>query len=107
MEFVNCEKIHSRRPWSYTYMYMDLGDEKYLADPLFSNHNLHVTFVKEFAHPDTPYFAIICRFPKKELDAFLECMDQLKHNMLVLGHTDYENICNHVFGALLKNKEQK
>ena len=39
------------------------------------------------------YVGIMCRVWKRQLDDFLDCMNDMQRNMLICGYTDYEEFC--------------
>ena len=79
-----------RKP-SIRYAYFFYFDvTPYLADQIFIRHEIGVRFGKEFAKEDSPYRGILCRIRKKDVQVFESCMKELKRNMMICGHPDYE-----------------
>lgn len=87
------------KPW-VTVVYVD--GPQFLSANIFDKHDIRPFRMKFFERDDTPYMAILCNIPKKRLDDFLECMEELQRNMLICGYVDYEDFCRIVqaeFGA--------
>lgn len=46
------------------------------------------------------YCLICCELNKREEQAFLEAMDELRRNLLIKGYRDYEECCDVVFNSI-------
>ncbi len=92
MEINNCIQIS--KPFKFgrkTFAYID--KIPYRADRIFLNHNLKVKFEQEFANPKSDYLFVTISIRPKDEKIFLDCMDELKNKMLILGDSDYEEEC--------------
>lgn len=87
---------------SVPYMYIDHRD--YLADALFEQSQIHMRFKEEFAHKNSSYCIIFCRVRKKDIAKFETVLGQLTNKMLLLGYTDYPEICNEIMTFLEKER---
>ena len=86
------EKLYlkiNRLSWRYAY-YFFFDTTPYLADQIFIRHETRVWFVQEFAKDGSPYRGIFCHVRKKDEPVFEACMEELKKNMMICGHPDYE-----------------
>ena len=95
----------------YTY-YLFFDTTPYLADQIFIRHEIRVRFGKEFAKEGSPYRGILCSVRKKDAPVFESCMEELKRNMLICGHPDYEqdirellNGFDHLKGTVSNNED--
>ena len=91
MEYQNYVRLRSGVPWRRTYFIVDTED--YLADQLFIEKKIPVYFGREFVKKDSPYVVIEVKLRRKQEAAFLEAMEKLKRKMLLMGHTDYPELC--------------
>lgn len=91
MEYQNYFRLRSWVPWRRTYFIVDTED--YLADQLFIEQKIPVYFGREFIKKDSPYVIIEVKLQRKQEAAFLEAMAKLKRKMLLMGHTDYPELC--------------
>lgn len=73
------------------YAYIDVAD--YYADEYLKQRKIFVVFGKEATHPDHGYRVIFCKVPKWQEHKFEMAMEELKHRMLICGHTDYLEFC--------------
>lgn len=76
------------------YAYIDISE--YYADEYIRNRHIGVIFGKEMTHPDHNYRIIFCKVPKWQEHKFEMAMEELKHKMLICGHTDYLEFCRDV-----------
>ena len=79
-----------RKPSARYAYYFFFDTTPYLADQIFIRHKIRGWFEKEFAKEDSPYCGIFCRVRKNDAPVFESCMEELKRNMLICGHPDYE-----------------
>lgn len=80
------------------YAYID--HSSYLADKLFAERKIRMKYKKEYKRDGSQYRIIMCRVLKKDTGKFEEALEKLKNKMLLLGHTDYEDVCQEV-GCLI------
>lgn len=97
-------QLESRSPFFHHYVFVDTKD--YLADQLFIQEKVRVWFGHEFVCPDSEYRAIFCKVRKRDEAAFLTALQKLPSKMLLLGHTDYLDFCNH-FQELLDSSQKE
>ena len=77
------------------YVFVDTKD--YLADQIFIRNKVKVDFGEEASCEDYPkYVVIFCKIKKKDNNKFLKSLEELERKMLILGHTDYGNICQKI-----------
>ncbi len=76
------------------YAYLD--KYPYHADKIFIEHKLNsIKFINEMVDTkDEDYRIIFCKINRKDEKKFLECIDILHNNMLIMGYNYYEVICN-------------
>lgn len=91
MEYQNYFRLRSWVPWRRTYFIVDT--EGYLTDQLFIEKKIPVYFGREFIKKDSPYVVIEVKLQRKQESAFLEAMEKLKRKMLLMGYTDYPELC--------------
>ena len=80
--------------WYRHFCYIDR--KEYYADDLFIKHKLRVWFYKEMHRQDTGYVIIFCKIRKCDETLFLKAMEELNNKMILLGHTDYSDFCEHI-----------
>lgn len=73
------------------YAFVDTKD--YLADQLFIQKKVQVSFGCELVCPDSDYCVIFCKLRKRDEANFLTALQKLPSKMLLLGHTDYLDFC--------------
>lgn len=76
----------------YNY-YLFYDTKEYHADNLFVHSDIHIYFLNEWTYPSTKYVLVLCKVKKKYTKTFIECMEQLKNKMLLLGYYDYIECC--------------
>jgi len=74
-----------------TYAYID--HKSYFADQLFIQRKIRVYFKEEMIREDSPYCIVFCKVSKRDVDKFEEALGKLKDKMLLLGYTDYSEVC--------------
>lgn len=80
--------------FSLRYRYFCYVDVKqYLADELFKKNRIRVWFTKEYGKEDKDYIAIMCKVYKRDAKKFEALMPELEKKMLLMGYTDYAEIC--------------
>lgn len=80
--------------WYRHFCYIDR--KEYYADDLFIKHKLRVWFYKEMHRQDTGYVIIFCKVRKCDENLFFKAMEELINKMILLGHTDYSDFCEHI-----------
>ncbi len=94
----NYIKLEDKSLLYYHYVYVDAVS--YLADELFIQEKVRVHFGKEAKKEGYPYHVIFCKVRKKNEEKFLSAMEQLNKKMLLLGHSDYMDICEFFFSEV-------
>lgn len=85
------------RPFKRVYLYADTLDRKSLR--LIDRKGIR-GFRARSAYLYEKYCLICCEMNKGEEQAFLETLDELHRNLLVMGYRDYEAFCGEVFTQL-------
>lgn len=80
--------------FSVPYAYVD--HSSYLADQLFMQNKVTVKFKGEMGREDSPYCIIFCKVLKRDAERFEEALERLKDKMLLLGHGDYQDVCDEI-----------
>ena len=100
---MNYLKVLSQSFFSKKYIYIDKLD--YLADKIFTKHNIRVKFDGTYADTKgTDYCVVFCKVPKKHESQFINCMIELQRNMLLTGHTDYVDFCTKLWEDFKKKE---
>ena len=76
------------------------------AEKAFFRCKVPVKVIETWCRNDQPYHFAVCDVLKKYVDRFKEAMEIHKDNMLILGHTDYQEACLNLFGELLTEMEK-
>ena len=87
----NYLKLNLYSPFTYSYIFVDC--DKYLADRLFINHKVSVKFGREYYKEDSVYRIIFCKIKKRDEERFLLALSEMYNKMLLLGYTDYTDFC--------------
>ena len=74
-----------------TYAYID--HKSYLADQLFIQRKIRVHFKEEMMREDSLYCIVFCKVSKRDAAKFEEALGKLNDKMLLLGYTDYPEVC--------------
>lgn len=77
------------------YFFADTGE--HLADQLFVNEKIKVSFRKEYVKKGEKYILISCKVWNKENSKFFKAMEKLRNKMALVGNTDYEKFCKDTF----------
>lgn len=96
----NYIEIRSWSPFSAQFLYFDLPE--YVADNVFGQVGLIPRFYEHLEREGSPYILIRCRVSRKDVHKFHQAMAQLKKNMIIMGHDDYETLCTEVDGMINK-----
>lgn len=83
-----------------SYVYVD--HNSYLADALFAQGKIFMKFKGEMKKMDSPYRIIFCKVLKRDVQKFEDALEKLKAKMLLLGYTDYTDVCGEI--AMLIDK---
>lgn len=94
----NYVDIYSCIPWVKKFMYIDTRD--YLADALFAEKRIPMKFKGEFVKSGCKYIIVSASCPKKYWEVVLSALRELPDKMLLLGNTDYEDMCNTLMNML-------
>ncbi len=93
-------RLGDRHLFSFEYVYID--SDEYLADDLFIRHGVNVRYGAEYGHPKHPGYRIIhCHIEKQDEEEFRKALDELESKMLITGHDGYDKMCD-FFGAMLR-----
>lgn len=82
------------RPFKRVYLYADSLDRKSLR--LIERKGIR-GFRARTAYLFGKYCLICCELNKGEEQAFLEALDELHRNLLIMGYRDYEAFCDEAF----------
>lgn len=89
----------------FTIPYIYVDHNSYLADSLFSQRKIVMKFRGEMVGIDSPYCIIFCKVLKRDVQKFEDALEKLKDKMLLLGYSDYADVCNEI--AMLIDREEK
>ena len=96
----NFWKLSGFSLFSIDYAYID--HKSYLAETLFVQRQIRVKLNCRMARQDSPYHVVFCSVHRDDRKKFEGAMEKLKDNMLLCGHTDYDEICE-FFTDLIEN----
>jgi len=99
----NYIRINGR--FSYTYLYLDTDD--YLADSLFYKRKIPVKFKNEFVNENEKYRFITCKIRKKYKEDFEKALEELRSKMLLCGHTDYDERCDTIMREMFGEETEE
>lgn len=94
--------------FSVPYAYVD--HNSYLADRLFVQNKVTMKFKGEMRRENSSYCIIFCKVLKCDVERFEEALTKLKDKMLLLGHGDYQDVCDEIgkmIGEGSKEKKRK
>lgn len=75
-------------PFRCRYFFVDV--EGFLADNIFIDNKLRVTFNGDYGHHDYKGFRIVdCSFPRWKEKKFLMCLDKLNNKAILSGFANY------------------
>lgn len=101
-----CHNYKRLKKFSLRFVYFAYVDvTELLADGLFIRHQVRVEFGPEFYNSREKYHIIVCRVKKRDVDRFLSAVEELPNKMLLFGHTDYIDYCNHIWDELLDKQK--
>ena len=86
-----------------SYFYVD--HNSYLADALFVQRKIAMKFKGEMVKEDSPYCIIFCKVLKRDVQKFEDALEKLKAKMLLLGYTDYDEVCGEIDMLIGKRNE--
>lgn len=87
----NYVRIKKLSLFNYHYVFVDT--EKYLADQLFIKHKVKVKFGPEFVQDANEYRFIICKIKKKDNEAFLLALSEMRSKSILRGYKEYDKYC--------------
>lgn len=87
------------KPSLIYYYYVFFDTKEYLADQLFINHKVTVSFDKEYVKQGIPYVAIFCKIKKKDEGNFLKALAELPNKMLIMGNRGYISYCRNLMNT--------
>ena len=99
----NYWKLDGFSPVTIPYVYVD--HNSYLADSLFAQRKIVMKFKGEMERTDSSYCIIFCKVLKRDVQKFEDALEKLKDKMLLLGHSDYGDVCDEL--AILMDREVK
>ena len=74
------------------FAYFDLKDG--LADEVFIKHSLNVKHINQLGRFGYDFHIFICRILRKDIEVFKTCMQELHNEMIICGHSNYDDFCN-------------
>ena len=83
----NYFKLKTISPFTYSYMFLDC--DEYLADQLFIKHKVPVKFGKEYCKSDSKYQVISCKIRKRYAEEFKKALAEMNNKMMLCGYIDY------------------
>jgi len=104
MEYTNFFPVNKFSLGYKYFCYFDVKD--YLADALFLRHKVRVKYKLEFLKQGTNYLAVLCKVHKKDVEEFVNALEELKTKMLLLGHTNYPEFCAEINQKMLGVEER-
>lgn len=96
----NFWKMRDFSLFANSYVYVD--HNSYLADALFTQRKIVMKFKGEMTKMDSPYRIIFCKVLIRDVQKFEDALEKLKAKMLLLGYTDYAEVCGEI--AMLIDK---
>ena len=104
--------ICNERTFNTDVMFVDYLKEdtlNYESDNIFKKHKLKFKKPKIYAHPDYNYVIQLISIKNKDKELFKKCMSDLKSNMLIKGHTNYEKESSDILDKIVEdyNKMQE
>lgn len=81
--------LDDRTLFRQLFAYMDTSGN-HRADMLFQEYGIKVKFKRKWEEPDSPYCFVFCSVPKRQIPLFVKAMEELRKQMILLGHDDYE-----------------
>ena len=82
------------RPFKRVFLYADSRDRKSLR--LIERKGIR-GFRARTAYLFEKYCLICCEVNKRDEQTFLETLDELQRDLLIMGYRDYEAFCNEAF----------
>ncbi len=83
-----------------TFYYIDCP--QYLSFRIFDRNGVKPFLFRFSDLADGKYIGVLCRIPKKRLDDFLVCMEELQRVMYICGYSDYEKFCREEHDKLVE-----
>lgn len=99
----NFWKMRDFSLFANSYFYVD--HNSYLADSLFAQRKIVMKFKGEMVKKDSPYCIIFCKVLKRDVQKFEDALEKLKAKMLLLGYTDYVDVCGEIATLIDKRCE--
>lgn len=99
----NFWKMEDFSLFANSYVYVD--HNSYLADSLFAQRKIVMKFKTEMTKIDSPYRIIFCKVLKRDVQKFEDALEKLKTKMLLLGYTDYVDVCGEIATLFDKRNE--
>ena len=79
------------------YAYIDAEDLS--AEEFFIRHGIHVDIIQEFSNVCVKYCIVLCRFPKKYKEGFIEAMKELRDTLPPNELNFYDKYCRCMIGV--------
>ena len=96
---MNYIEIKCWKPNRKRYAFIDI--QEYMADRILISEKIRVKFSDgEYRKSGTEYVVVLCEFNSKDEACFIKSMERLQKNMLLTGRTDYEKVCQSLFGEI-------
>ena len=87
----NYLKLKTMSPFTYSYIFLDC--DEYLADQLFIKHKVPVKFGKEYRKNDSRYCVMSCKIRKRYEEEFKKALAEMNNKMILRGYTDFTDFC--------------
>ena len=101
----NYWKLKNPSLFTVSYAYLDV--DPFLSTALFQRKQIRMRYKYAIGFDSSAYRVVVCKVPKRKIEKFEEVMEELKNKMLLLGYSDYGNVCSKIEGLLLKKAEQR
>ena len=98
--------ICNKRTFNTDVMFVDYYKEDtgiYECESIFKKYKLKFKKPKTFASQNSIYIIQLISIKNEQVELFEKCMNILKDNMLIKGHTNYEQEANDILQKIVKD----
>jgi len=88
----NYLQLHSHSPFSKYYIFIDTVDHIY--ERVMEKYGIGLKRVQEYTKAESPFRLITCHIKKSDETVFLNAIEQIRNNALLLGYRDYDEMCH-------------
>lgn len=86
-------------------LFFDYDDHSIISELTSSIKKLKI--VSQFQRVDSLYTLTVCQFPTAFLDVIKESLEAYNKSMIILGHRDYQEFCEHEIYRLIIHRREK